>query len=481
MNELAQALKPFILFAPEVGLSFILILHLLFDLFKKIEPKSFVRSCVLGMILLFVILWLVWPCAGVSLSSMFQLDPLAIFFKGIFVLSAIATLLMAQEFSQKLDNRFNDFCLILLTATLGSFFLVSSNDLITLFISIEWITISFYILTAYLKNDSFSLEAGVKYLIIGAFSSALFLYGISFVYGAFGSVFFADIKTALATGSNSLFTIGFFLILAGIGFKIAMFPFQLWVPDVYEGAPTPATAFLSITSKTAGFAALLKILFLMTGVESINWSSLLLLLSPVTLIYGNLAALRQTNMKRLFAYSSVAHVGYLLMGIATATKLGIEAVLYYLAVYALANSAAFLVIVISNRELKSGDISAYRGLAKKSPFLSGVFFVALLSLGGIPPLAGFFAKFLIFRAVILKGYLWLALIGAANVIISLYYYLSIVKEMYFKQPTSKDEIELSGGIKIFLLCLTVGIIFLGVIQEPFLNLIHISSSVLFLR
>lgn len=474
-----NSLQNLTLFGPELGVLVILIFHLLFDLFQKIDPRKFIRSSVVGLLFILIILVLLWEYAGISLYGMFQIDPLATFMKGIFTFSGIATLLMAEEFASKLGERTNDFCLIVLTAVFGSFFLASSNDLITLFITIEWITISLYILTTFLKNDLYSIEAGVKYLIVGAFSSALFLYGISLVYGAVGSLFFANIKQFLAVGTSPFFTVGFFLILAGIGFKIATFPFQLWAPDVYEGSPTPVTAFLSIASKTAGFVALFKFLFLAVGTEFMSWPRLFLLLSPITLVYGNLAALRQTNMKRLFAYSSMSHVGYLLMGVAAANRLGIEAAIYYLITYVFSNAAAFLVIVIANRELKSGEISAYRGLAQKSPFLSGVFFIALLSLGGIPPLAGFFAKFLILNAVVVNGYFWLALIGAVNVIISLFYYLSIIKEMYFRQPSSKDEIRLSGGIQIFLFCLVAGIILLGVVQEPVLQVVRLSTSVLF--
>lgn len=468
-----------IVFAPELGLGVMLIFHLLFHLFQKIEPQKLIQSMVTGLFLILAMLVLLYEYSSLSLYGTFRIDPFAILLKGIFTFSAVATLLMTREFAEQLGERANDFCLIILTAILGSFFLASSNDLITLFITIEWMTISLYVLTTFLRGDLYSLEAGVKYLIVGAFSSALFLYGISLLYGAAGSLFFADIQQFLTAGTTALATIGFFLILAGIGFKVAMFPFQLWVPDVYEGAPTPVTAFLSTASKTAGFAALLKFLFLTVGTQILNWPYLLLCLSTVTLIYGNLAALRQTNMKRLFAYSSIAHAGYLLMGIATAGRFGVEAALYYLITYVLSNAAAFLVIVIANRELDSGDISAYQGLAKKSPFLSGIFFIALLSLGGIPPLAGFFAKFLILDALVRNGYVWLALIGAVNVVISLYYYLSVVKEMYFRLPASKNEIRLSKTTQIFLFCLAAGIILLGIVQEPVLQVVRLSASALF--
>ncbi len=471
--------QSWMMFAPELGVLATLLLHFFFDLFDTINPKRFIRSLTIGLLFVLGIIFLMPAYSGETIYGMFALNSFAILFKGIFTLATIGVLFMTGEFLEPLGKRANDFCLILVTSLLGSYFLASSNDLITLFITIEWITISLYVLTTFLRNDSYSLEAGTKYLIIGAFSSALFLYGISFVYGAVGSLFFADVKQYVAAGHSAFFIAGIFLILAGIGFKVGMFPFQLWVPDVYEGSPTPVTAFLSVASKTAGFVALLKLFFLALGPQFMNWTVLFFILSLVTLTYGNLAALRQSNIKRLFAYSSLGHVGYLLMGIATAGPSGVEATVYYLIVYACSNLAAFLVIVIANRELGSGEITAYRGLAKKSPFLSGIFFIALLSLAGIPPLGGFFAKFLILNAVITEGYLWPALIGAVNVIIALYYYLSIVKEMYFKQPASKDEIHLSQAARIFLLCLTAGIILAGVVQEPILQLVRYGISALF--
>lgn len=466
------------MFAPEFGLFAILILHLVFDLFQKIESGKFIRSLILGLVLIFVPLALMFSYGGTGLYGLFKLNPLATFLKMIFLFSAIATLWMTKEFSLTLGKRSNDFCLIVVTALLGSFFLASSNDLITLFISVEWITISLYILAAFLKEDLYSIEAGVKYLVVGAFSSALFLYGISLVYGGTGHLVFSEIKQALASGPNLYFAVGFFLILAGIGFKIAMFPFQLWVPDVYEGSPTPVTAFLSTASKTAGFAALLKVLFLVSLPLYVNWPFLLTLVSAITLVYGNLAALRQTNMKRLFAYSSISHAGYLLMGVACANRMGLEATLYYLLAYVISNAAAFLVIVIANREINSGEIQAYRGFAKKSPYLSAVFFIALLSLGGIPPLAGFFGKFLILNALVLKGYLWLAILGAVNVIISLFYYLSLVKEIYFRPAASEEQVFLTRATKIFLFCLAAAIIILGVFPQSILRFIQISASVL---
>ena len=480
MNELI--LQPtWRLFGPEIGLTTLILLVLFFDLFGEIKLASLIRSSIFGACLIFVILFFLWPANGTAFYGMFVVNPLAIFLKGIFLGALILTLFMTQEYMKNLGERTGDFVLLILISTLGAFFLASANDLITLFITIEWMTISLYVLTSYLKADDYALEAGTKYLIMGAFSSAMFLYGISFVYGTIGSVHFDQIRAGLSHAQQEpLFLMGLLLILSGIGFKIAAFPFQLWVPDVYQGAPTPITAFLSVASKTAGFTALIKILFVALNPNHLNWPILIALLSATTLMYGNLGALGQTNMKRLFGYSSIGHAGYLLMGIASGNQPGMEATLFYLAAYAVSNLMAFLVIVIANRELGSGEIAAYRGFAKKSPFLAGIFFLALLSLGGIPPLAGFFGKFLVLQAAIARGYLWLALLGAVNVIISLYYYLSIVKEMYFKQAGSGEEkIKVEVPVKTLLFALVLATVGIGVFQEPLLGLVKSAAYTLF--
>ncbi|OGW87854.1 MAG: hypothetical protein A3C35_06285 [Omnitrophica bacterium RIFCSPHIGHO2_02_FULL_46_11] len=488
MNEFLSLFSrhsSWIILAPEIGLTLLILSVLAFDLWTQINRTKLIQWSILGSALIGVILIpLSSSASGQIFQGAFQLDSFSIFLKEIFIVSCMVTLWIAHEFSETLKNRASDFALLILMATLGAFFLASANDLITLFITIEWMTISLYVLTAYLRTDPYGLEAGTKYLIMGAFSSALFLYGISHVYGTTGSVRFDHIHTWLTLHpKDPLFLTGLLLILSGIGFKIASFPFHLWVPDVYQGAPTPATAFLSVSSKTAGFAALVRILFSVIGPEYFNWPVLISLLSAATLLYGNLGALGQTNMKRLFGYSSIAHAGYLLMGISCGTQRGMEAVIFYLTAYAISNLLAFLVIVIANRELGEGEIIAYRGLAKKSPLLAGAFFVALLSLGGIPPLGGFFGKFLVLEAAVHRGYLWLAMIGAVNVIVSLYYYLSIVKEMYFRHAAELGANERKMNLRIstqtLLVALVLFVVGIGVFQEPLLLLAKSSVHILF--
>jgi len=482
----ASALK---ILSPEGYLTGLILFILSLELFgKKARSVELIRWSAFGTLPVFVILYFLWPVSREAFGGAFQIDPLATFLKGLFLASGICVLAMAGESVKILKKRSVDFCILILIAVLGSFFLASAGDLITLFITIEWLTISLYILTAYLKKGKETLEAGTKYLVMGAFSSALFLYGISFIYGVTGGLSFDQIRIAApAVQGNQIFTIGFLLILSGIGFKISMFPFHLWAPDVYQGAPTPVTAFLAVVSKTAGFAALFKFLFLAIGASFLNWPLLIALLSAITILYGNLGALGQVNMKRLLAYSSIGHAGYLLMGVASGTLRGIEATLFYLAAYAVSNLLAFLVVTIANRELKSEEISSYRGLAKKNPLLAGTFFIALLSLGGIPPLVGFFGKFLVIQSALASQYLWLALLGAVNIIVSLYYYLSIIKEMYFSLPAGrqapasggKQEIKIAPLTQSLLLLLAFGVIAIGVFQEPIFALAHTAAQSLF--
>jgi NADH-quinone oxidoreductase subunit N len=479
------ALNRWVVLSPEIYLIALILFILSLHLFsKKISVIGIIRGSSFGTLPLFILLYFQWPISIQRFYGSFEINSFSTFFKGLFVISIIPVLAMTAEFLKILKKRSVDFCILLLIALLGSFFLASAHDLITLFITVEWLTLSLYILTAYLRTGNGALEAGTKYLIMGAFSAALFLYGISLIYGATGSLNFDQIRmVAVNLKENHLFTVGFLLILAGIGFKISAFPFHLWAPDVYQGAPTPITAFLSIVSKTAGFLALLKFLFLAVGVTYLNWPFLVALISALTLLYGNLGALGQSNMKRLFAYSSIGHAGYLLMGMAGGNANGIEATLFYLVAYCLSNALAFLVITIVNRELKGEEISIYRGLAKKNPKLAGAFFIALLSLGGIPPLAGFFGKFLVIQSALSSGYLWLALLGAVNVITGLYYYLSIVKEMYFPKligaSGGKEEIKIGLLTQFLLLLLAILIIILGIFQEPVFNFAHLATQNLF--
>ena len=439
------------------------------------------RHEALGLIaalgLLPVIPFLLWQGSLGTLelfSGLYRIDAIALFFKLIFIATAIAVTLITRELSGSLEQNHGEFYLLILAATLGMMFTASAGNFLMLFVALELITISFYVMTAYLKTDRRSLEAGLKYLILGSIASGCFLYGIAYLYGSTGSLQFSTIRAAI---QQSPFSPGCFfgllLILAGILFKTAVVPFHLWVPDVYEGAPTPVTAFLSVGSKSAGFLVAIRVLIELFLPVNAQWGWLLMWLAGLTILYGNLGAIPQTNIKRFLGYSSIGHAGYLLIGIAVASSLGSTAVLFYLAGYLVTNLAAFLVIAAFSKQTGSDQMSDYAGLSRRSPLLAAVMFLSLLSLAGVPPLVGFFGKFLLLISAVSKGYLGLAIVGAAAVVISLYYYLLLVKTMYIDPPIDSTPIPVSLSVKIALGACVVGMLGVGIWQN---SLLHVSLS-----
>jgi NADH-quinone oxidoreductase subunit N len=362
--------------------------------------------------------------SGTTFSGMFVMDSLAWYFKGFFLLTMIFVLPMTEKFFQSLSRRSHEFYFLLWLALLGMFLIASSSDFLLLFISIEILTISLYVMTAYLRSDKLSIEAGMKYLILGSLASGFFLYGMSFLYGVTHSTRFDVIQEfASSHAMTPMVTFGLVLVFAAVGFKIAAVPFHMWVPDVYQGAPTPVTALLSVGSKAAGFVILIRLFFGIFSAWHLDWSLVLAGLAAITMTYGNLVAMFQTNIKRLLGYSSIAHAGYLLMGAAAGSALGAAAISFYLLGYLFANLAAFLVILLCSIVIKSDAISDYAGLSKRSGLLAATLLLALVSLAGMPPLAGFFGKFILLMAIMKTGYLWLAFIAGVNIVISLYYYL----------------------------------------------------------
>jgi NADH-quinone oxidoreductase subunit N len=419
--------------------------------------------------------------AGSTFGGMFVMDSLAWYFKGIFLLAMGFVLAMTQHYFKDLYARRNEFYLLLWLSVIGMCLIASSADFLLLFISIEIMTISFYVMTAYLKSDKFSLEAGMKYLILGALSSGLFLYGISLMYGATHSTRFDVIQSFIAANPMSpMLVLSFVLIFATVGFKVASVPFQMWVPDVYQGAPTPVTAFLSVGSKAAGFVILIRLFFGVFAAWHIELSTVLAVLSAATMLYGNLGAMFQTNIKRLFGYSSIGQAGYLLMGAAAGTALGSSAMNFYLFGYLFTNLAAFLVIVIFFMATKSDEIEDYSGLAKRSGVLACAMLLALVSLAGIPPLAGFFGKFSLLMATVQSGLVWLALIAAVNIVISIYYYLKVAKRIYVDAPRNSSIIPVSTPMRLMLALAMLGIVVIGIYQGPFMDAAVTATQGMFL-
>jgi NADH-quinone oxidoreductase subunit N len=356
-------------------------------------------------------------------------------------------------------------------------FASSVNNFALLFVSLELITTSFYVLTSFERSRIVSLEAGVKYLIIGGLSTAFTVFGIALVYGLSGKLDFGDLASVAAQYSgNKVFLFGLVLVMVGLGFKITAFPFQIWAPDVYQGAPTPATAFLAVGSKAAGFALLLRVLFLAVPDITAQWSNLLIIISGATILYGNLCAIPQRNIKRLLGYSSIAHAGYMLLGVAALSSEGQSAILYYLSGYLFTVLGAFTVICLVMRHVDSEDIAALGGLNQRSPLLAATLALSMVSLAGIPPLAGFFGKFLLIKSALAQapahhGYYCLVFTALAGVVISIYYYFGVVRAAYWsREPADLSPIRLSLPIRVSLYGCMAGMFLLGLYPNPVVNM-----------
>jgi NADH-quinone oxidoreductase subunit N len=403
-----------------------------------------------------------------AFGHMYALDGLALFFKRFFLLAALIVLLMSVEFSDELQSGVAEFYALVLFALAGMLFASSANDFALLFVSLELITVTFYVLTSFQRGRLTSLEAGVKYLIIGALSTAFTVFGIALVYGMTGKFNFGELASVAAQFSdNRIFLFGLLLVLVGLGFKIAAFPFQIWAPDVYQGAPAPATAFLAVGSKAAGFALLLRVLFTAVPVITRQWTDLLITLSAITILYGNLCAIPQRNVKRLLGYSSIAHAGYMLLGIAAMSHAGQSAILYYLSGYLFTVLGAFSVICLVMKQLEGEDVAFLAGLNQRSPLLALTMTLAMVSLAGIPPLAGFFGKFLLLKSVLEQGanhhaYYVLAFIALTGVVISIYYYFGIIRAIYWSRDVSDlSPIRLSRPVYMLIYGCVAGMFYLG--------------------
>ena len=421
--------------------------------------------------------------AGVNTTAsagLLAIDGFATFFKLIFILSAVMTVLMSWSYLRVEGVRAGEYCFLILCATLGMMFMASGVDLITLFIGLETMAIAFYILAGFLKPSQRSNEAAVKYFLLGAFSLGLLLYGMSLLYGATGTTSLDGIATALAGGERSLILLlALILIGAGMGFKIAAVPFHMWAPDVYEGAPTPVTAFLSVGSKAASFAMLLRIFFVGLPFLVSDWQTLFWVLAALTMTVGNIAAITQTNTKRMLAYSSIAHAGYVLVGVVSGTERGIAATLVYLWVYLFMQLGAFAIISMLRRQDVVGDeLKDLSGLYFRKPFAAIAMLIFMLSLGGLPPTAGFMGKVWVFGAAIDQGFVWLAVIGVVNSAISLYYYYRVIVFMWLKEETLGSDIEMSPAMATVLGIAVVGSILFGIFPDMLFDHAQIASEVL---
>lgn len=401
-------------------------------------------------------------------SGMLAQDRLAVFLQLAILAATALVVLSAIGFSRGESASRREFYALLLLTTAGLLLLTGARHLVFLYLGLELVSILSYLLVGFQKKEALSTEGAIKYFLFGALSTGTMLYGISILYGVMGTfdlVRISDLLPHALIAAPMLMLIALFMVLAGLAFKLALVPFHMWAPDAYEGAPTPVASYISLGPKLAGFALLLRVLPVGFAAQTPVWSGLLALMALLTMTLGNVVALQQTNVKRLLAYSSIAHAGTMLIGVAVATPFGTAALLYYLVAYLLMNAGAFAGVIAVGR----ADIGAFSGLARRNPALAFMITVCLLSLAGIPPLAGFFGKMWIFGAALKGGMVWLAVAAAINSVIALFYYVRIVKTMYVDVPRSATPLPVSRAVSFALALCAAGLFVVGLWQGPWLT------------
>lgn len=457
---------------PEIGLVVLAAILLLVDLLWKGDRRRWFGWLTAGGVAVIMALAAIYSMpkgdSALMWGGMLRFDMAGFVFRMIFLAGAgLTALFAAHTDAVRLKG---EFYALLLVSTLGMSLMASSADLIMLFLAIETTSIPLYVLTGFILPDHKSVEAGIKYLLFGSMASAILLYGFSLLYGFTGSTQLYGLGAMLqAAKVPTVLTVGIIgLVLVGFGFKVSAVPLHFWAPDVYQGAPTPVAGFLSTASKAAGFAALMRVMAVAFPDQSALWSTMIAVVATATMLVGNYLALAQKSLKRLLAYSSIAQAGYMLIGVAAGSELGYLASTYYLMAYLVTNLAAFGVVAWVEHNTGSDDLSAFAGLSRRAPVLGLVMIAAMLSLGGIPPFAGFFGKVLVFGAAIEKGLVWLALVGIFNAVIGLYYYLNVLKIVYVNEPIDKAKLPgPSLSWKVAMAVCVAGILLLGFWYGPF--------------
>ncbi len=483
-------------FGPELILLATAGIIVLFDLALPVAGEWAGRRRRAGVVVLALagvagsIVWssllIVFDQEGEAFSGMMTLDKFALFFN--FLFAGIAAIVILASVDLLRRSRFQgEYFALVLTSTAGMMLLASTIDLIAIFVALELQAISLYVMVAFLK-DGRSSEAGLKFLLLGAISTAVTLYGMAYLFGLSGSTSLAEIAEFVAQAgpdSRSALVLAAVFLAAGLGFKMAVVPFQMWVPDVYEGAPTPVTAYLSVASKAAGFAVVMRVFVVGLGDGTISgdWAYMFAIIAAISMSVGNLMALVQTNIKRMLAYSSIAQAGTFLIGLAAVAAveprllLGTSSVVFFLATYAFTNLGAFIGVIAISNKIKSDEIADYAGVARRSPLLALGLTLCLLSLTGIPPTAGFIAKLYVFNSAVQADLVWLAMVGVLNSVVSAYYYLRVVLNMYTGEPASEEGIQPGPYLAVAMTISVVGLLVVGVFPNPLVQASEAAVSV----
>ena len=415
-------------------------------------------------------------------AGLIAIDDYTTFFRCFFIAIAFAVVVASAQFVQQYLRHPGEYYALLLVSTVGAIYMAGARELLTAYIALELLSFSLYVLVSYAKLDTRSNEAGMKYMLLGAFASALLLYGISFIYGTSGSTTYAEIAAAFEDGTSG-FTLGTLtgltLLIAGLGFKVAAVPFHMWTPDAYQGAPWPITAYLSATSKAAGFALLIRLFSgaLMPVID--DWQFMMAAIAAITMVVGNLIALQQRNVKRLLAYSSIGQVGYMLMGITALSPEVTSALLLHMTGYVITNMAAFTAIIAYNNQTGAEDLEDFRGMSDRAPLLAAVLAAALFSLAGLPLFAGFLTKFIFFQSVAEFDFYWLAAIAVVASLISLYYYLLLMRQLYVHEAEDGSRLRIPLLLRGAVVVLTIGVFFVGLYPAPLFDVTDSVAQVLF--
>ncbi len=452
---------------------------ILLDLFIKWKGVL-VAISVVGLVVSAVLPATLWGLDETTFGGMLVCDEFALFFNFLFLGVAGLVILASRDYVSRIERFQGEYLALILISAIGMMLMASTRELISIYVALELTGIALYVLTGFLKDPK-SSEAGLKYLLLGAVASAVLLYGMAMVYGLTGTTYLAEISASISSEgilASPALLMGIVLLVAGFGFKIACVPFQMWVPDVYEGAPTPITAYLSVASKAAGFAVILRVFYEAFGPLSLDWGMIFAILGAITMTIGNVVALLQTNIKRMLGYSSIAQAGYLMMGLAAVSLLGSSGLIFFLVCYAFTNLGAFIAIIAISNKVDSDMISDYSGMVRRAPLLSLALALCLISLTGIPPTAGFMAKVYIFNAAVQYDLLWLVIIAVLNTAISAYYYLRVVKVMFLEAPASEERVPSSWALRFALSIACLGVLVIGILPAPLLRLAETAVSIL---
>ncbi len=452
--------------ALELGLAALMLVVFVAGMFgRRDDTRRVGVIAAVGVVILFGVSLRTEP-GGDLLGGSFVQDALAVFAKRLFLLATVLGIVGSLALrSRAFARRATEYYLILLASLLGMMVLASARDLVLLFVAFELMSVPLYVLAGFDKREESAVEGALKFFLVGTVSSAIILYGLSFVYGVTRTTEVAGIARAFGDG-HPLLILGLILTLAGIGFKIAAFPFHMWVPDAYEGANTPFVAWLSVAPKAAGFIVMFRLYLEGLGDGVLLWVPIAGGLAAITIVAGNLMAIPQQNIKRMLAYSGVAHIGYMLVGFAAVSDAGVAMMLFYLVAYLFGNMGAFLVVEAVAQAEGSESIAAYRGLAQRSPVLALCMLLFLLSLGGIPFVVGFWAKLYVFWAAAQQGLYWLVLVGAVLTVVALFYYLLVAKRMYIDPPERPDPLEVPFLLKLGIAGCAAGVVVLGLYPKP---------------